>query len=173
MQKAGGLRYITELDGDALTAFRATWPNHNLSALKKLELLRTFFRFCEDRSWVGDNPARKIKNPNVAERPTMPFTHDEQMQILKAIEPLRLTWSESTETAGTGSSAALQRPADQRRGYAPTGSRGRRQAVPVHEQGGHARLLPPCLILLPGHWTPRSSRTNGTSSGRDNRNRRP
>ena len=84
-----GLRYITELDVDALTAFRATWPNHNLSALKKLELLRTFFRFCEDRSWVGDNPARKIKNPKVAERPTMPFSHDEQMQILKAIEPLR------------------------------------------------------------------------------------
>jgi integrase/recombinase XerD len=84
-----GLRYLAELDVDALTDFRATWPNRNLSALKKLELLRTFFRFCEDRSWITDNPARKIKNPKVTEQPTLPFTREEQMRILSAIEALK------------------------------------------------------------------------------------
>lgn len=87
--RAQGLRYIAELNVDNLTLFRATWPNSNLSALKKLELLRTFFRFCGDRNWVRDNPARKIKNPRIADRPTLPFTCDEQLEILKAVEPLR------------------------------------------------------------------------------------
>ena len=84
-----GLRYVAEFNVDNLTAFRGTWPNHNLSALKKLELLRTFFRFCGDRNWVSDNPAKKIRNPKIRDRPTLPFTRDEQVEILKALEPLR------------------------------------------------------------------------------------
>lgn len=47
-----GLRYLREFDIETLGAFRASWPNQNLSALKKLELLRTFFRFAQDSGWV-------------------------------------------------------------------------------------------------------------------------
>ena len=34
----------------------------NLSAMKKLERLRAFFRFCHHSDWIPDNPARKVKN---------------------------------------------------------------------------------------------------------------
>ena len=56
-----GLRYIAELNVDNLTEFRGTWPNSNLSALKKLELLRTFFRFCGDRDWISDNLPKRSR----------------------------------------------------------------------------------------------------------------
>jgi integrase len=84
-----GLRYIAEFNVDNLTTFRVTWPNQNLSALKKLELLRTFFRFCDDRNWISGNPARKIKNPKITDRPTMPFAREEQLEILRALESFK------------------------------------------------------------------------------------
>jgi hypothetical protein len=37
-----GLRFLRELDLVMLRQFRASWPNHNLSALKKLECVTSF-----------------------------------------------------------------------------------------------------------------------------------
>ena len=50
-----GLRYLRELDGALLRQFRAQWPNRNLSALKKLECLRAFFRFAHQSGWIPEN----------------------------------------------------------------------------------------------------------------------
>jgi integrase len=80
------LCFVKDLDVETLTEFRASWKSQNLSALKKLELLRTFFRFCQDRGWVADNPAKKIRNPKVADRPTLPFSQEELIRILAACE---------------------------------------------------------------------------------------
>ena len=41
-----GVRFLEELDLDLLRDFRATWKNRNLSAKKKLQQLKGFFRFC-------------------------------------------------------------------------------------------------------------------------------
>lgn len=84
-----GLRHLAEFDVDNLTMFRASWKSQNLSALKKLELLRTFFRFCLDREWISDNPARKIRNPKVTERSTLPFSQEEVIRILAACEQFK------------------------------------------------------------------------------------
>ena len=84
-----GLRYLLELDVMAVRQFRNQWPNRNLGALKKLEYLRSFFRFAHDNGWIPDNPARKIKSPKVNNRPTMPFTRDEMVRILTACEHYR------------------------------------------------------------------------------------
>jgi site-specific recombinase XerD len=78
--------FLKDLDVETLTEFRASWKSQNLSALKKLELLRTFFRFCLDRGWILDNPAKKIRNPKVADRPTLPFSQEEVIRILAACE---------------------------------------------------------------------------------------
>ena len=43
-----GLRYITECDIEILRAFRESWVNKNFSARKKLEAMRTFFRFVHE-----------------------------------------------------------------------------------------------------------------------------
>jgi integrase/recombinase XerD len=81
-----GRRYITEFDLQSLRQFRASWPNRNLSALKKLERLRAFYRFAHDSKWVCENYASKIANPKVVDRPTLPFSREEMIQILAACD---------------------------------------------------------------------------------------
>ena len=56
-----GYRLWSELDLNAITEFRATWEDAPLTALKNIERLRAFFRFCVDRDWVAKNPASKLK----------------------------------------------------------------------------------------------------------------
>ena len=78
-----GLKLLTDFVLEVARDFLATWTNKNLSALKKLELLRAFFRFAQDSGWVPDNPARKIKNPKVTERQTLPFEQDETIRMIE------------------------------------------------------------------------------------------
>src|SRR5215469_1703474 len=77
-----GLRFVHELNLEHLRAFRASWPDHNLSAQKNLERVRAFLRFCEDAEWIEKNPARKLKNPKVTQSPTLPLTRDQVASIL-------------------------------------------------------------------------------------------
>ncbi len=58
----------------------------NLSARKKPELVRCFLRFTDDAGWIAENPARKLQSPRVIERPTMPFTREEMINILAALD---------------------------------------------------------------------------------------
>jgi integrase/recombinase XerD len=77
-----GLHYVAELNLENMRAFRAGWADHNLAAMKKLERLRAFFRFCNDGNWIADNPAKKLKNPKITGSPTMPFS---QQQVISTI----------------------------------------------------------------------------------------
>jgi integrase/recombinase XerD len=79
-----GMRFLKELDAPALRKFRVTWKDNNLAALKKLERLRSFLRFACDNAWLAENPAKKLSNPRVTARPTLPFSHDEMIRILAA-----------------------------------------------------------------------------------------
>jgi integrase/recombinase XerD len=81
---AEGFRYVIELNLDNVRAFRAGWPDHNLAAMKKLERLRAFFRFCTDSNWIADNPAKKLKNPKITDSPTLPFSREQMTRILAA-----------------------------------------------------------------------------------------
>ncbi|MDR3676509.1 MAG: tyrosine-type recombinase/integrase [Acidobacteriota bacterium] len=81
---AQGVRYVRELDFNILTRFRASWHDHNLSALKKLERLRSFFQFAIENGWVSSNPAKKLHRPEVSQRPTMPFSPADIVAILAA-----------------------------------------------------------------------------------------
>jgi integrase/recombinase XerD len=83
---ARGARYIREMDLEHVRDFRSGWSDQNLSALKKLERLRAFFRFCQDSNWLPDNPAKKLKNPKVTQPPTMPFTKEQVSSILGACQ---------------------------------------------------------------------------------------
>ena len=57
-----------------------------VSARKKLERLRTFFKFCIESGWALDIPARLIKSPLARPTPTLPFTDSEIEKILWATE---------------------------------------------------------------------------------------
>lgn len=81
-----GITYVSQLDVEALRDFRATWADGAVSAIKKLERLRSFFRFCQDSGWVEKNPARLLKAPKVVLKPTLPFSHAEMGRILKACD---------------------------------------------------------------------------------------
>jgi integrase/recombinase XerD len=81
-----GLRYISECDVEIMRRFRESWSNKNYSARKKLEALRTFFRFVQTSGWMGSNPAAQIKPPKVDDVPTLPFSKDEFDRVLKACD---------------------------------------------------------------------------------------
>lgn len=84
-----GLRFLKELDLQALDEFRTEWKDGPRSSLKKLERLRAFLRFCERRKWIDDNPAVCLKAPKIWIKPTMPFTHTEMMKIYAAFDKYR------------------------------------------------------------------------------------
>ncbi len=81
-----GLRFLVQFDLDALSSFRAGWRDGPLTSLKKLERLRTFFRFAHKRKWVEDNPACDLEVPTAPARPTMDFTDDEIVRIIAALD---------------------------------------------------------------------------------------
>jgi integrase/recombinase XerD len=84
--KICGFRFLKELDLIAVSRFRSQWKDGARSSAKKLERLRAFFRFAQNRKWVEENPASALKSPKVSLCPTMPYTRDEMMKILAAIE---------------------------------------------------------------------------------------
>ena len=80
-----GLRYLSELNLQTLGDFRSKWKDGPRSSAKKLERLRSFFRFAQKREWVVKNPASDLRAPRVTLRPTMPYTRHEMMRILAAL----------------------------------------------------------------------------------------
>ena len=81
------LRFLQQFDLPTLSEFRAQWHESPLTRSKKLERLRSFFRFAQESAWVEKNPARKLKGPKVPIRPTLPFTREEMVRILAALDP--------------------------------------------------------------------------------------
>jgi integrase/recombinase XerD len=74
------------LDLSTLDSFRDEWKDGSRSALKKLERLRAFFGFAVRRKWVMDNPAVELKAPKAQLRPSLPFTREEIIKTLAALD---------------------------------------------------------------------------------------
>jgi hypothetical protein len=72
-----GYRYLSELDVKALIEYRSSWQFAPLTALKKFERLRSFFRFCHAAKWMPENPTLAIRAPKADTPPTLPFTNEE------------------------------------------------------------------------------------------------
>lgn len=85
-----GYELLRDLDVDTLTRFRSEWKDGPRASQKKLERLRSFFRFCQRRKWVAENPASDLRMPKVSSSPTLPFTHDEMVQILAALDAYKV-----------------------------------------------------------------------------------
>ncbi len=79
-----GIRNVLDLELSALDDFRASWRDGPLSSSKKLERLRSIFKFAVVRKWITENPATNLKSPKVNEKPTLPFNESEMIQIVKA-----------------------------------------------------------------------------------------
>ena len=81
-----GLRYVRQLDLQALREFRNSWKDGAISGKKKLERLRSFFRFALQSNWVKQNPVLAMRSPKVTQPPTLPFSKDEVDKILWACD---------------------------------------------------------------------------------------
>jgi integrase/recombinase XerD len=79
-------RSVASLTVDQVRRYREKWKMAPVSARKKLERLRTFFRFCIDNQWMHTNPAKGIKPPIGHERPTFPITNEDFEKILWACD---------------------------------------------------------------------------------------
>lgn len=85
---AKGFERLKELNVDALRSFRKTWKFSAISAVKRLEYLRGFMRFCEESEWIERNPAKAIKPPKVTQSPTLPFEDQEIKRVMEAADKL-------------------------------------------------------------------------------------
>jgi site-specific recombinase XerD len=81
-----GFRLLDEFDLVAVGRFRTQWKDGPRSSAKKLERLRAFFRFSQNRKWIQGNPASGLKSPKVSLCPTMPFSREEVVKTLSAIK---------------------------------------------------------------------------------------
>ena len=81
-----GIRQLGQLSVDDLRTFRASLEDSALTQLKKIERLRSFFRFCIDAGWIEKNPAKALKPPKAEPNPTLPFTEDEFRKIVAACD---------------------------------------------------------------------------------------
>jgi len=86
--KAKGISQLKQLTVTMLRTFRNGWPYSALSAVKRLEYLRSLLRHCEDPGWMDSNPAMSLNPPKVTMRPTLPFDDDEMTRILAAADTL-------------------------------------------------------------------------------------
>jgi integrase len=77
---------VKRISADDLSKYRETWKLAPISSRKKLERLRTFFRFCEERGWTRHNPALKLKAPLAKIKQKLPFTAQEMEKILWAAD---------------------------------------------------------------------------------------
>jgi site-specific recombinase XerD len=83
--KDKGLRFVHQLSLECLRLFRESWRESNISALKKLERLRSACGFFVASGWIPENYAKAIRAPKCTEPPTMPFTQEQIADLLGAI----------------------------------------------------------------------------------------
>jgi integrase/recombinase XerD len=81
-----GIRYLRELTFEHMLAFRGSWSYAAITASKRLEVLRLFFRFCLAADWIEKSPVAGIKAPQVDSPPTLPFTNEELQRVYAACD---------------------------------------------------------------------------------------
>jgi hypothetical protein len=118
---AKGFQLLKHLDVSTLRTFRNGWTFSAISAVKRLEYLRGFFRFCLESGWIESNPARVLKAPKVTQQPTMPFgwRGRSDLEERRSIGQLGHLRSQGTRH---GAAAPLFRPAYAGRRLSRTGT---------------------------------------------------
>ncbi len=77
---------VRALDLAAVKGFVSELQDSTLVAGKKIERLRTFFRYCLEMGWTESNPALSIKKPKVTNAPVQPFTAEQVEAIIAAVD---------------------------------------------------------------------------------------
>ena len=76
---------IDKITTDELGKMKEGWNVRPSTAIKKLERLRSFFKFCLDRDWISKNPAKALKAPKEITLEKKPYDVWELEKIAWAI----------------------------------------------------------------------------------------
>jgi integrase len=76
-----GFGRVDRVVPDELAKLRETWKLKPSTAAKKLERLRSFFKFCVERGWITQNPARGLRPPKEIDIAVKPFEPAELEKI--------------------------------------------------------------------------------------------
>jgi len=80
---------VRQISVDDVRKLRESWKYSALTTAKRLELIRAFFKLCEDSGWTEKNPAKFVKLPKVKQTPTLPFSDQEIEKLLWAVDSIR------------------------------------------------------------------------------------
>jgi len=81
-----GITHLKQFSLPLLRKCVATWPDAPLTQQKNIERLRCLFRYAMESGWVESNPAKGVKAPAVKDKPTLPFTEPEMIDIIAACD---------------------------------------------------------------------------------------
>lgn len=81
-----GITGLHQLDTLALRDWQAELTVGPTTQAKRIERVRTFFRYCVENGWLDRNPASALKLPKHKQNPTVPFTDEEWKKILAATD---------------------------------------------------------------------------------------
>jgi integrase/recombinase XerD len=98
MVREFGSRSLDTLRVDELDEYRLTWKLAGISARKKIERMRTFFKFCMSRGWTEKNPAKDLDLPDASFSPTLPVSDVDFEKLIAATEryPKKGIYAEKT-----------------------------------------------------------------------------
>lgn len=86
MKAQFGPRPVDAISLSDLSEYRQTWKLAGISSRKKIERLRAFFRFCQERGWTEKNPATLLKPPRLVFSPTLPVEDADFQKLIAACE---------------------------------------------------------------------------------------
>ncbi len=84
-----GLNHVDQILLSTVQQWRNTWSDAPLTALKKQERVRGFFKFCVDAGWLRTNPSKGLSRIKVTQTPTEYFTDAEFDSIVAAARRTR------------------------------------------------------------------------------------
>jgi integrase len=81
-----GVFLISDVKLPHLVAFRDTWKSESTTQRRDQGILKSFFLYCHHSDFISKNPVIRLDGIKVNRPKTAPFTVDEQMKILNALE---------------------------------------------------------------------------------------
>jgi integrase/recombinase XerD len=94
---AGQFISLRGISVDDVRKLRESWKEKYADGTmaKRLELVRSFFSFCEVSGWIEKNPAKGVKLPQGRQTPTLPYSESEWRDILTALDCYPTIYSQS------------------------------------------------------------------------------
>lgn len=79
-------RPVDGISIEDLSEYRESWKLSPISARKKIERLRTFFKFAIERGWTEKSPAILLRHPRSQQSPTLPVSDEDIQKLIEATE---------------------------------------------------------------------------------------